>query len=429
MREVTTPQEIIDIIFQTKVDDKAEGTITPEKIRQIVGKLSISTYEKEDLFYPFEPSTIEKLEETNTVSFGNYEESVSEDEKQELLRTIKRIREIIMEALKRKENDVFMQIPEKSPIENLRSQRWMKIANKPGTIAKLSRTEKLKKSGVITIAESPRIHPEMIAPVIKENGGNRVVSFVKFAKTEEDGQQEDDPAVEGDPPTFNFQDHLNVILGAMEGCKELHDSGYAHNDIKPSNVTIDPHCADLGAQLFDHETVDKEGFDVGVPFGTKLYADFSYYPYSREKHQKSSQKKDIFAFGIWLMLAYVDAIGANPKCKENIVEKFYPILAKNIKQEGKKFAEIPMSERPGKIGIDTLAKIVGRSINQVHKGSGTSVPVELKQLIAEMIQGDREKRPTIDEVITRLRSLKEGILAEHTPPTFAKKANKDSPST
>lgn len=409
MREVTTPQEIIDIIFQAKVDDKAEGTITPEKIRQIVEQSSMAAYEGEELFYPFASDVIKKLEEVNVVYLGDRQEIASESDKQELLRVAKEARKIITKALMAKENIVYTQVPEASPIESLRYQRWMKTEGKPGIGAKLSQIKGLRKSGKITICDSLHTHPEAVVPITKTNGSSGAVSFIK---TIENPQGESDVVPKERPPTFNFQDHLKIILATMEGCRSIHGLGYAHNDIKPTNITVDASCADFRPQFFDHETVDKDGFDIGEPFGAPMYTDFRYYKYLKEEAQKSSKARDIFALGIWLILAYMDAIEVNAEHKAEVAIKVYEALRRNIIQQLRRAEEIK---------IDNLIKILGGLIDGIHEGLGSSMPIELKQLIAEMIQGDREKRPTIDEAIARLKSLKEGILAEHTPPAFAKK--------
>ena len=405
MREVTTPREIIDIIFPDKVDDKTEGTITPERIRQIVAReFRMSTYEGEDLFYPFESRTTEQLERIY----------VSEDERQELLKTIKRIREIIAKILAEKGNIVYMQVPEKSSIGDLRNQRWMKIFGRE-LDAKLLQVKKLKKSETITVNESPHAYWEKISQTTGGYDGNGIISFARTGrmKAVKCPQRDASPDAK-DYPTLSFQNHLDIILGAMEGCKAIHDLGYAHNDIKPTNITIDPNYIDFNARLYDHEHTDKEGFDTGVNFGTERYADIAYYNYNENECKKSSQKRDVFAFGMWLLLVYMHAIFVGTKYGEkSTANKVQKALKDNIGIR-------KICNRPLEMDAQCLIGILEKSMDEVHEGSILSIPTELKQLIAEMIQENRQERPAIDEVIARLKSIKEKTLTQHTPPAFAK---------
>lgn len=164
----------------------------------------------------------------------------------------------------------------------------------------------------------------------------------------------------------NFVDVANLFVRVAEGLHALHQAGYAHADIKPNNILIQP---DGAPKIIDFGQSCRLGHTKERIQGTPDYI-------APEQVQLGpiDQRTDVYNLGAtmyWLVtgLAF------------STILPFAPTGMKKIELEG-------------------------RRANSPPHELNSSVPVPLSRLIMECCENDKEARPRdMNKLITRLETV------------------------
>jgi serine/threonine protein kinase len=172
-------------------------------------------------------------------------------------------------------------------------------------------------------------------------------------------------------PDITYESAVDFSLQLALTVQTIHKKGWAHRDIKPDNMYVE----DGNVILADFDTVhraDDKDASADSERGTPGYSPKEY---GLEQPVEDAKPADIYAMGISLMEMYITK-GPPPwiDAEDSPMQKTYALSTS-------KYPE----------GLQQLRE---------------SAKTPLEHLILDMCDPDPEKRPKIDEVVSKLQALK-----------------------
>ncbi|KAM6561987.1 hypothetical protein CsatB_021985 [Cannabis sativa] len=192
------------------------------------------------------------------------------------------------------------------------------------------------------------------------------------------------------PLTWSIR--LSIAIETASALAYLHASDIVHRDVKTNNILLDNNfsvkVADFGlSRLFPNDVTHVST----APQGTPGYVDPEYH----QCYQLTS-KSDVYSFGVVL----VELLSSMPAV--DITRHRHEINLSNL----------------------AISKIQKRAYNElIDQQLGFASDIEVRtmtiavaELAFECLQQDKEMRPTMDEVLERLRRIEDGKIETQPPP-------------
>ena len=195
---------------------------------------------------------------------------------------------------------------------------------------------------------------------------------------------------------LDLDKRLHIVKKIVEHVKLVHEKGIVLRDIKPRNIVVEIFSnGSIGrVRLIDFEYVAVAGADVKMA-GTPSHFDQSLY-FSKTK--KAEQASDIWSLGVTI-LQIIQADFKHPPFEKSM-EEFKKIMEDLKKNKGEITQEI-MDNYEVKIR-STIEQISILAENQEEQ----EVCEKLATLVKQMLNLDRGKRITIDQVAETLDDIK-----------------------
>ncbi|WVY98199.1 hypothetical protein V8G54_030350 [Vigna mungo] len=178
---------------------------------------------------------------------------------------------------------------------------------------------------------------------------------------------------------------MQIAVETATALAYLHASDIIHRDVKSSNILLDTNFLVKVADFGLSRLIPTDASHVSTgPQGTPGYLDPEYF-----QHYQLTDKSDVFSFGVVVaeLISSLPAVDAGRKSDEiNLVS----LAIKKI-QNGK-LSELVCES----LGFESNEE-VRRMVNSVA------------ELAFLCVQGDRQLRPSMDEVVEALRKIQAGI--------------------
>jgi len=176
---------------------------------------------------------------------------------------------------------------------------------------------------------------------------------------------------------FSEEKAIALAKQVCEGLAEAHGLGVVHRDLKPQNIMIDKqgnaHVMDFGiARSLEAKGVTEAGMLIGTP---------DYMSPEQAEGEKVDHRSDIYSLGVIL----------------------YEMVTGRVPFEGKTAISVAMKHRT-EIPVPPIEL-------------SSQISDELNMVILTCLEKDRDKRyQTIQELLTELKTLVEGVSAVIPPP-------------
>lgn len=178
---------------------------------------------------------------------------------------------------------------------------------------------------------------------------------------------------------------MQIAVETATALAYLHASDIIHRDVKSSNILLDTNFLVKVADFGLSRLIPTDASHVSTgPQGTPGYLDPEYF-----QHYQLTDKSDVFSFGVVVaeLISSLPAVDAGRESDEiNLVS----LAIKKIQN--------------GKLG-ELVCKSLGFESNEEVRRMVSSVA----ELAFLCVQGDRQLRPSMDEVVEALRKIQAGI--------------------
>ncbi len=182
---------------------------------------------------------------------------------------------------------------------------------------------------------------------------------------------------------------LQILCNISQGVRFLHSAQpkVIHGDLKTANILVDTR---FRAKVADFGLSQKKNMGgTGTPFWMA--------PELLRGESKNTDKTDVYSFGIML----------------------YEVYARRDPYEGQPARDVPYEGQPAR---DVLRAVADPLIRK-RPLAPSHMPAALKALMADCLDDDPEKRPTFEEIDTRLRRIDAEAAASASAASNAKNSH------